>query len=344
MIGIGLVGAGGIGRHLGWQLRPLSEARLMGVYDADLTLAQRAATELETHAYPSLDALLDNPAIEAVILATPPHTHYELGLQILQRGKHLFCEKPMALTVEHCDALIQAAQQANRILMVGHVLRLFPLFWQSKQWLQEGVVGEPVAVQVQRRGYDIRLFKEGWRANPAQSGGFLLEMNVHELDYLRWLIGDYEVVAAQGTQPLPEPSYVQHWQALLRFHNGAIGVIEASIVDTLGGYFVRIVGTEGTLEHTGFSGAIRYKRINGEERSLTPEEIGTPEPFMWELRSFVRAIAYGETPLYDGYDGRMAVANALAVQRLIEQSLVAQPRSRKRRSKASTRLNRSGNL
>ncbi len=317
---IGLIGAGGIGRHLAWQLRPLSEARLAGVYDADAELAQRAATELEVPAYESLEALLQDPVIDACILATPPHTHYELGMQILQSGKHLFCEKPLALTVEHCDALLQAAQQAGRVLMVGQVLRLFPLFWQSKQWLQEGVIGEPVAVHLQRRGHELNLFKEGWRADPALSGGVLLEMNVHELDYLRWLFGEFKVVAAQGRQPFAEPNFIQHWHALLRFENGVIGDIECSIIDSLGGYTVRIVGMEGTLEHTGFSGAIRYKRFGGQEVSLTPEEIGTPEPYMWELRSFVRAILHHEPLPFDGYDGRMAVANAHAVLQAIQRN------------------------
>ena len=314
---IGLVGAGGIGRHLAWQLRPLSEAKLKGVYDASPELTQQAATELEIPAYTSLEALLQDPAIDACILATPPHTHYELGMQILQSGKHLFCEKPLALTVEHCDALLAAAQQAGRKLMVGHVLRLFPLFWQSKQWLQEGVIGEPVAVHLQRRGYELNLFRQGWRADPQQSGGVLLEMNVHELDYLRWLLGEFEVVAAQGKQLFPEPNFIQHWHALLRFENGAIGDIECSIIDSLGGYTVRITGTEGTLEHTGFSGAIRYKRFEGQEVNLTPEEIGTPEPYLWELRNFVHAILGREPLLFDGYDGRMAVANALAILRRI---------------------------
>lgn len=310
---IGLIGAGGIGRHLAWQLRPLSEAVLVGVYDANAELTQRAAQELEVTPYDTLNALLKDAQVDAVILATPPHTHYELGLQVLQHGKHLFCEKPLALTVEHCDALLEAARAAQRVLMVGQVLRLFPLFWQSKQWLQEGVIGEPIAVNLQRRGYEIKLFREGWRADPAQSGGVLLEMNVHELDYLRWLLGDFEVVAAQGHQPFAEPNFVQQWSALLRFQNGATATVEASIIDPLGGYTVRIVGTEGALEHTGFSGTIRYKRTDGQEMSLTPEEIGTPEPFLWELRFFVRAVLYGETPPFDGYDGRMAVANAHAV-------------------------------
>lgn len=314
---IGLVGAGGIGRHLAWQLRPLSEAQLVGVYDTNPELTQRAAEELEVAPYETLNALLKDPQVDAIILATPPHTHYKLGMRALAHGKHLFCEKPLALTVRHCDALLDAAQRAQRVLVVGQVLRLFPLFWQSKQWLQAGVIGEPIAVNLQRRGYEVNLFREGWRADPAQSGGVLLEMNVHELDYLRWLLGEFEVVAAQGRQPYSEPNFVQQWSALLRFHNGATGTIEASIIDPIGGYSVRIVGAEGALEHTGFSGTIRYKRYDGREERLTPEEIGTPEPYLWELRFFVRAILYGETPLFDGYDGRMAVAYAHAILRKI---------------------------
>lgn len=316
-IRIGLIGAGSIGRHLAWQLRPLSEAQLVGVYDVNTDLSAQAAAELETEPFVSLDALLQNPDIEAVIIATPPYTHYEIGMQALQHGKHVFCEKPLALTVEHCDALLQAAQSAGRVLMAGQVLRLFPLFWQSKQWLQAGVIGEPIAVHLQRRGYELTLFQEGWRADPQQSGGVLLEMNVHELDYLRWLFGDFEVIAAHGRQPYPEPNFIQHWSALLQFESGVAGTVEASIIDHIGGYLVRIVGTEGTLEHTGFSGAIRYKRRGEPEVSLTPEEIGAPEPYLWELRSFIRAILYNETPPFDGYDGRMAVANAHAVLQAI---------------------------
>ncbi|MCS6918581.1 MAG: Gfo/Idh/MocA family oxidoreductase [Fimbriimonadales bacterium] len=310
---IGLIGAGGIGRHLAWQLRPLSEAQLVGVYDANAELTAQAAAELETEPFPSLDALLRHPEVDAVIIATPPHTHHPIGMLALQHGKHVFCEKPLALAIEHCDALLEAARQAGRVLMVGQVLRLFPLFWQSKQWLQEGVIGEPIAVHLQRRGYELTLFQEGWRADPKQSGGVLLEMNVHELDYLRWLFGEFEVIAAQGKQPYPAPNFTQHWSALLQFNNGVVGSVEASIIDSIGGYLVRIVGAEGALEHTGFSGAIRYKRRGEPEVNLTPEEIGAPEPYLWELRSFVRAILYDETPPFDGYDGRMAVAYAHAV-------------------------------
>ncbi len=298
----------------------MPEIRLTGVYDTLAEVAQAASQALEVPSYPTLQAVWDDPQVEAVIIATPPFTHRELCEQACAHGKHVFCEKPMALTVPDCDAMLQSAQRAQRLLMVGQVLRLFPLFWQSKQWLSAGVIGEPRAFSVRRTGNEIELFRTGWRADFEKSGGLVIEVNVHELDYLRWLGGSLQVIAAQGFQLFPEVNFVQHWQGLFRFENGAIAQLEASMVDRLGTYQVRVVGTEGTLEHSGFGGTIRYRTHRGEEAELTPEAIGTPEPYFWELQNFARAILYGEPLLFDGTDGREAVALARACHEHIRAS------------------------
>lgn len=305
-----LIGAGGIGRYLAHQAKGVPEIQLAGLYDAEGTVAQSAGQELEVPVYSSLSEMLADESIEAVIIATPPFTHLDLCTQALRAGKHIFVEKPMALRVADGDAILQTAQQVGRQVMVGHVLRLFPLFYQAKRWIDAGVIGRPIAVSIRRTGNDRALFSEGWRADSRQSGGLLLEMNVHELDYLRWLLGALEVVSAQGIQPFAEPNFVQHWQALLVSDSGAIGQIEAGMLDPIGSYQVRIQGERGIIEHTGFRGTVRYKTDTGEERTLTPEEVGTPEPYQWELKLFARHILFGEPTLFDGTDGREAVALA----------------------------------
>lgn len=305
-----LIGAGGIGRYLAHQAKGVPEIELVGLYDVESALAQSAGQELEVPTYSSLSEMFVDDSIEAVIIATPPFAHRELCTQALQAGKHVFVEKPMALRLADCDAILQTAQQAGRYVMVGHVLRLFALFYQAKHWLDSGVIGRPVAVSIRRTGNERALFSKGWRADARQSGGLLLEMNVHELDYLRWLLGTVEVVCAQGAQPLAEPNFVQYWQALFLSSSGAIGQIEAGMLDPIGSYQVRIQGEKGIIEHTGFSGMVRYKTDTGEEQTLTPEEVGTPEPYQWELQLFARHILFGEPVLFDGTDGREAVALA----------------------------------
>ncbi len=309
---VGLIGAGGIGRYLAHQAKGVSELALAGVYDVNPELTESAAQELEIPACPTLTTLLEDESVQAVIIATPPYTHRELCEQVLKAGKHVFLEKPMALSVADCDAILHAAEQAQRRVMVGHVLRLFPLFYQAKQWLDSGVIGKPLAVSIRRTGNDRNLFAQGWRADVRQSGGLLLEMNVHELDYLRWLLGTVRVVAAQGIQPFAEPNFVQHWHALFVSESGAIAQIEAGMLDPFGSYRVAIIGEQGTIEHTGFGGTVRYKTHAGDEQTLTPEEVSTPEPYQWELQLFARGVLFGEPLPYDGTDGREAVALAEA--------------------------------
>ncbi|MCS7066116.1 MAG: Gfo/Idh/MocA family oxidoreductase, partial [Fimbriimonadales bacterium] len=286
--------------------------RLQGVYDENPAAAEQAASELETSPYSTLSALLEDEATQAVIIATPPFTHAELVQSALEHGKHVFCEKPMALRMEDCDAMLQAAQRAQRLLMVGHVLRLFPLFWLSRQLLNEGRIGRLLAVNVRRTGYDIELFSKGWRRVEAQSGGLVVEMNVHELDYMRWLGGEVKRVCAQGIRPMPGTDFVQHWQGLLEFEAGAVGTLEASMIDALGGYQVHLVGERGSMRHGGFGGELVVRSVDGEEERFTPEQVGTPDPYLWELVAFVRSIVLGEPLPFDGYDGRQAVALALA--------------------------------
>ncbi len=306
-----LLGTGGIGRYLAKQARQCEAIELVALYDPDYDSASRLAQELDMPYYAQLQAVWDKPEVEAVLIATPPYTHAELCLQALEHGKHVFCEKPMAPTLEDCDAMLESARQNQRVLMVGQVLRLFPLFWQSQQWLHQGVIGEPVHFSVRRMEHSARLFSTGWRADPTKSGGALLEINVHELDYLRWVGGNYRVVCAQGRQPLPEPAFIQCWHAQLEFESGATGQIEASIIDPAGEYTIRILGTEGVIHFAGFGSEIHYRTHQGEEQTLTAEQIGLPDPYTHELCAFARAVLYGDPLPCDGHDGREAVANAL---------------------------------
>ncbi len=336
-----VIGAGGIGRHLARRLKqmerglevpeglnlphfPLPEGcavRLHGVYDENSAVAEQLAGELETRAYAELGALMDDETVQAVLIATPPFTHAELALLALAHGKHVFCEKPMALQLADCDAMLATAQRAQRRLMVGQVLRLFPLFWLSKRLIDEGRIRRLLALSVRRTGYDISLFSKGWRGVEAQSGGLVVEMNVHELDYMRWLGGEVKQVFARGIRPLPDTDFVQHWQSIVEFETGALGLLEASIIDALGGYQVHLVGESGSIAHGGFGGELVVRTHDGNEEHFTPESVGTPDPYLWELVAFARALWQDEPLPFDGYDGRQAVALALACLQSIQSGL-----------------------
>lgn len=319
---VGLIGVGGIGRHLANAMRPVEEIELVGLADIEPGVASDAAQQLETRYFPSWQALLDATQIDAVVLATPPFVHLEQAVAAFQAGKQVYMEKPMAITVEDCDAILAAAKGAGKTLMVGQVLRLFPLFWKSKEILDTGVLGQVRAVSIRRMGESIQLFSSGWRAKRELGGGLILETNVHELDYARWIGGEVQQVSAVGGHRAGLGDYEAYWQGLLWFENGATGAVESSLIDTVGEYSVRIQCENGTLVHGGFGGELRYKTLDGQSETITREQIETPDPYNWELRSFARHVLHGEPMPFDGWDGRQAVAIGCACIRAIENGTI----------------------
>jgi predicted dehydrogenase len=318
----GLIGAGGIGRHLANAMRPVEELELVGLADVESGVAADAAQQLETQSYPSWQALLDDTRLDAVVLATPPFAHMEQALAAFQAGKHVYMEKPMALNVADCDTILAAAKSAGKSLMVGQVLRLFPLFWKSKEILNTGILGQVRAISVRRMGESIQLFSSGWRAKRELGGGLILETNVHELDYARWIGGEVQQVSAVGGHREGLGDYEAFWQGLLWFESGATGAVESSLIDTMGEYSVRIQCENGTLVHGGFGGELRYKTLDGQSETITRDQIETPDPYTWELRAFARHVLHGESMPFDGWDGRQVVAIGCACIQSMENGTI----------------------
>src|SRR5688572_29275175 len=152
------------------QMAKLTELRLAAVCDTDEPKA-RAAAEAATSSgnkgvrlYTDVPALLADPDVPAIIVATPNFTHRAIVLDALAAGKDVFCEKPMALSVRACDEMIAAAQRLGRKLMVGQVLRLITVFAEVRRLVREGLIGEPKAMRILRNGARRADAEGAWRA------------------------------------------------------------------------------------------------------------------------------------------------------------------------------------
>src|SRR5262245_53329327 len=149
-LGCALIGPGNFGRSLAQALREDLRARLVGVLGATAEERQAGASTLGGRPFANLDALLRSNDVQAVLIATPSDTHVDLATLAASAGKHVFVEKPMALTVAECDAMIAAAERAGVALMVGQVQRLFPLLAEVRRLVHDGVVGRPLALLMER--------------------------------------------------------------------------------------------------------------------------------------------------------------------------------------------------
>lgn len=304
----GVIGIGGMAAALAQRLQQFEDAVVVAASDTNPE-RKAAADELNASFYTDYEEMLRKETIDAVVIGTPCGLHLEPTLMAAQAGKHIFLEKPMEISVERCDRMNRAAEEAGVKLMVGQVLRLFPLFQKSLDIIASGEIGKPKAIAVTRAGY-ATVFHSGWRVKRELAGGMLLETNVHELDYMRTVMGEPKQVYARMFNMLGKMEYEDVAYLIIDFENGGIGDLEASLSAAVGEYRVHIICEGGAIAHGGFGGNLRWARLGEKETVVSAEEAQQEygDPYARELRSFVDWVLHDKPPLFTGWDGRQAVA------------------------------------
>ncbi|HLY73800.1 MAG TPA: Gfo/Idh/MocA family oxidoreductase [Planctomycetota bacterium] len=157
--------------------------------------------------YQQIEAMLEDPTVDLVDLCLPPHLHAEVSIRALKAGKHVFCEKPMALTTADGERMIEAARQAGRQLFVGHVLPYFPEYAHARQVIAEGRHGRLLGGSFKRTISDPTWLKDFY--DPARIGGPLLDLHVHDAHLIRLLFGMPRSVFSRGRMRGEVVEYVQ---------------------------------------------------------------------------------------------------------------------------------------
>jgi len=308
---VGLLSCGGMARALATALNRLERAEITRVCDVVEAAARGFGEQLGVPWTTDADLVLADPDIRAVIIATPNFTHAEMVLRAAAAGKHIFCEKPLALRVVDADRMIAAARGNGVHLVVGQVLRYLPVFEHMKRLIDADTIGRPFAMRISRLGGWGE--KQEWRQHRETCGGPLFEINAHEIDYMRYILGEPEVVYATGSQRVvstvdfEDTSFVS-----VRFRGGAHGVLHSSIGAALGGYSGIIQGELGTMVFTNWPNSIEWKRFDGASGRLAGEDLAVPDPHQRELSHLVEAVLDGTPPAITGEDGRAVVAIAEA--------------------------------
>lgn len=313
MLNLAVVGCGRMASELVERSINLGRTRIAAIYDPDPTNLISACQKFGADACPSLPDLLKRDDTDAFLIGSPPLYHRENVLAVASLGKPIYCEKPLCTTVAYCDEMIAACRQHGAKLFVGQVLRLFPLFWKSREILDSGVLGTPQLCSITRAGRGA-FFGEGWRPSFAVSGGLLLEVNSHELDYMLSIMGEVGSVFAQGKNLNGFGDYDDALTVQIRFKNGGIGLLHSSNSSPIGEYRVHIQGTNGNMVHGGFGGELRYQAFSDEQptRIAASELSDLPNPYDRELLSFFDWAEHDTPPLFTGETGRANVAVAEA--------------------------------
>src|SRR5947207_4321932 len=222
LIRVGLIGAGVMGRAHAQALSSVPQAQIIAVADPILERAQALAGPYKAQAYADYRDLLDD--VDAVWICTPSFLHCEQATTAAAAGKHLFVEKPLALSIADGQAIIAAARTAQVRLMVGHVFHFYPVFQEAYRRFETGELGDLIMCWSKRMSYASPTLMVPWRADPDQGGGFTIETQVHELDFVSWFGGAPVGVRGTVRRDGPGGRAVDHaMSARITSANGRVG-------------------------------------------------------------------------------------------------------------------------
>jgi len=322
-LGVGIVGCGGMGAALAQGIAQLETAEVVGCCDAVRANAKALAEKTGGRAFPSLSKLLAEARVQAVVVASPQFAHATNAVAAAKAGKHVFCEKPMAVSLKQCDAMIEACRAAGVKLMIGQVCRYHAIHGQVRELVASGEFGKPVCMTVHRLGGPWGgQYSQHWRLERAKSGGNLLEIHAHEIDFMRWVCGDVEAVYAAGGRYLdPRIDYPDLALVTMHFKSGAKGLLHTGQVSAIGGYGGRVDCEGGSLVFPSIWGGEAGIHVckSGEKATFLPAgEIPVEDPVAHELRDFFDAILNDKPSPVPGEEGRAAVEVGLAAYRSVE--------------------------
>lgn len=322
VVNIGVIGLGRMGQlYSNHVARHIDGARLVAVANLTPGIAAEVAREFDgVQTYAAHQELLADRAIHGVIVATPTSTHREIVVAAAEAGKAIFCEKPTALTLAETDEMVAAVERAGVLFQIGFMRRFDKGYAAAKRHIEEGAIGTPVTVRSIGRDPHRTTLEY---ADPAKSGGLIIDMAIHDFDLARWLMNDeVERVYAEGGvlvyPELAEVGDIDNAMICLRFVRGGLGNVEVSR-NARYGYDIQceILGSEGALR-VGYLRetpvlVLTHQGAHHDVVPYFPERFGPA--YAAQIEHFVRCVRRDETPAVGPGDARAALQISIAATR-----------------------------
>jgi myo-inositol 2-dehydrogenase/D-chiro-inositol 1-dehydrogenase len=328
----GLIGYGAWGSHHARAIARTPGAELCAVAArTPATCAQAQADHPGVRTYVDFAELLRAEDLDVVDIVVPSFLHHSVAAEALRAGRHVLIEKPLALTVAECSALVGLAQQQKKTIAVGHELRLSRLWGKVKQMVDAGAVGAPLylLVELWRRPY--RLGADGWRYDLHRVGNWILEEPIHFFDLARWYLGragePISVYARANSKQAGHPELQDNFSAVVNFPDRVYAVIAQTLAAFEHHQTVKLAGTHGSL-WASWSGVMdrtlqptfALKHHDGE--AIRDVDVGGNAGEVFELADeiamMVRCVNEGMAPAASGDDGLWSVLLCQAAQRSVD--------------------------
>jgi myo-inositol 2-dehydrogenase/D-chiro-inositol 1-dehydrogenase len=320
-LNLGVIGTGRIGRvHIATLVQSVPQAAVVAIADVNLQSASEVAKEYGiTSVFTNFIDVINHPEVEAVVICSPTDTHAQYIVDAAKAGKHIFCEKPIDLSLEVIKGALSAVKEAGVKLMVGFNRRFDPNFMKIKQLVDDGKIGDPHILKITSRDPAPPPAEYS-----ATSGGMFMDMTIHDFDMARYIAGSEVTEVYTKASVLVDPAIgkagdVDTAIITLSFANGALGVIDNSRKAVYGyDQRIEIFGSKGMLSaDNNYPDNHRYYASDGVHGSLPLNFFMDRylEAYANELKIFCNTITNDLKIPVDGTDGLMSVAIALAAKK-----------------------------
>ena len=319
-VGVGVVGSGFMGTtHANaWRRVPYVDyLALCETLPQRLEKAKEIAFKLNAKLYTEYEKMLEDPKIHIVDICLPTPLHKTFAIKAMEAGKHVLLEKPIALRLKDAREIIDTAKKYGVKFMVAHVLRFFPEYARAKYLVEVGAIGEPRIARAYRYSSFPAWSVKGWYGEHRLSGGVLVDLAIHDYDFLRWVFMD-EVDRVCALAPPPEKKVIKeitavdHGIVLIKFRKGGIAYVMASWSYPQGypfSTYLEIVGTKGILHVDNKSTApLGVAKPNSYER----QQVYPEDPYYLEILHFAEHVVKGVPLRVTAEDAYKALEIALA--------------------------------
>jgi len=328
-----LAGFGAWGKLHAQSIAGNPEARLAAITaPSEASRAEAHALYPEAQIYADTQEMIAKVEFDIIDIVTPSHTHRDIAITAMSRGKHVLLEKPMAITLEDCKAIVAAAKEQGVQLAVGHELRLSSQWGEIKRIIDCGAIGEPQYVLVELLRKPYRLGATGWRYDQSRVGSWVLEEPIHFFDLARWYLsgsGDpVELYAYGNSRDRQRPDLFDNFSAMFKYANGSYAVVSQTLAAFEHHQTVKVSGTKGAL-WAGWSGALDrtlepeyfLKVFDGENLENVKIEKHSGEVFELreEIAQCVDMVRTGRAPIATGLDGLWSAGLCLVAEESIRQ-------------------------
>ena len=325
MTRIGLFGAGFMGTTHGHAYARIPGVEIAVVVDQDLKRAESLAKEVGGRASSDPKMIFGDPSIDVIDVTLPTPLHPEFAIRGLQSGKHVMIEKPLALTLDEVDSILAAAKKSGKFMMVAHVIRFWPEYMAVMQVLKSGKLGKPLLATSYRMSNMPQWAT--WFRDPAAFGGAVLDLQIHDLDFMNLLFGVPKSISAIGLKD--ETGGWNHVVTQIKYSSGFASVEAGSMMPqdypfTAG---LKLMCEKGVIEfHFRAGGAsfelgqpVSYLLVHEPGRPSQPLAFEPGDGYLNELSYFIQCVNSGTPPArVTPADARLAVQTALASRMSLE--------------------------